>query len=481
MEIPWQMLAYPDAKKPITMGINFDRFQQRTGERSWWSNIGIQEFYEYDGHWVGVLPPAKAREMKFLPYLYFGRGEASNQRYVTARAGMDVRYAFMPQFTLVGTVNPDFENVEQAVEGIDFSYGARFVPDRRPFFMEGKNIYNLWEFYYSRQISEMDAGLSLFGKVGNRASVGALGTFHRGGNHNLLLRTSRSLSATTNVGAAYIGHRDNSGTNSVIFLEGEKRRGKFSVGANFAQTWYGKQVGRQMRSGVTYRGSRFYVSVAPFFIEPDFVNKLGFHPFTGIRGGRISVSARNEWRSGVLRLIQFFTMGEMSDRYNGAVFRRTAKIAGGLLTRSDYNLSLIWDGGRFEEYHDGTFDIIFRGRFSDQFTNYSINYSFGRRAGKPYRSLRASASLRVKALTMGLTLHFVRHQEKNQQHIVTLNYDFTPALSLGGRFIWQGSSGNVYFALRRSGYAGTDIYVIIGDPNAEKFQRRLVGKVVRAF
>jgi len=174
-------------------------------------------------------------------------------------------------------------------------------------------------------------------------------------------------------------------------------------------------------------------------------------------------------------------MGEASDRYDGTIFRRTAQIAGGLLTRSDYNLSLVWDGGRFEEYQDDTFTIIFRGRFSDQFTNYGINYSWGRHAVKPYRSLRASASLRVETLTIGLTLHFVRHQERKQQHIVTLNYDFTPALSLGGRFIWQGTNGNVYFALRRSGYAGTDIYVIVGDPNAEKFQRRLVGKVVRAF
>jgi hypothetical protein len=499
MEIPWQMLAYPDAKEPITMGINFDRFQQRTGEKSWWSNVGIQEFYEYDGHWVGVLPPVKAREMKFLPYAYFGRSPASSREDITARAGMDVRYAFIPQFTFVGTLNPDFENVEQAVEGIDFSYGARFVPDRRPFFLEGRNIFNLWEFYYSRQISEMDAGISLFGKVGNRTSAGALGAFHRGGNHNLLLRTSHSLSATTNIGAAYIGHRDDSGMNSVGFLEGEKRFRVFSVGANFAQTWYGKQIGRQMRSNVAYRGSRFSVSIAPFFIEPEFVNKLGFHPFTGIRGGKISVFGQNEWRSGVLRLIQLFTMGEVSDRYDGAIFRRTAEMGVGLLTRSDYNLSFVCDGGRFEEYWDKTFTIIFRGRFSDQFTNYGIDYSWGRRVDKPYRSLRASASLRAGALTIGLTLHFVQHQERNQQHIVTLNYDFTPALSLGGRFIWQGSNdnpltpvaevakllgkgeGNVYFALRRSGYAGTDIYVIVGDPNAEKFQRRLVGKVVRAF
>ena len=59
MEIPWQMLDYPDTTEPVQMGINFDRGQARTNERSWWSNVGTQEFYENDGHWLNVLPPPK--------------------------------------------------------------------------------------------------------------------------------------------------------------------------------------------------------------------------------------------------------------------------------------------------------------------------------------------------------------------------------------------------------------------------------------
>ena len=59
MEIPWEMLDYPDTTEPIRMGINFDRGQVRTGIRSWWSNIGVEESYEKDGHWLHVLPPSK--------------------------------------------------------------------------------------------------------------------------------------------------------------------------------------------------------------------------------------------------------------------------------------------------------------------------------------------------------------------------------------------------------------------------------------
>ena len=134
MEIPWQMLDYPDTKEPIQMGINIDRGQQRTGARTWWSNLGVNEFKENDGHWVGVLPPPRQRELKFLPYLIGGYSEQeTTDSAYTARAGADLRYEVTQQLRLIGTANPDFDNIEQAVEGIDFSYGERYVPDRRPF------------------------------------------------------------------------------------------------------------------------------------------------------------------------------------------------------------------------------------------------------------------------------------------------------------------------------------------------------------
>lgn len=60
MEIPWEMLDYPNTTEPIRMGINFDRGQVRTGIHSWWSNIGVEESYEKDGHWLHVLPPKRS-------------------------------------------------------------------------------------------------------------------------------------------------------------------------------------------------------------------------------------------------------------------------------------------------------------------------------------------------------------------------------------------------------------------------------------
>ncbi len=64
MEIPWQILDYPKTTEPILMGINFDRKQQRTGEHSWWSNVGVEKLYSNDGNWLQVLPPSKSPRLQ---------------------------------------------------------------------------------------------------------------------------------------------------------------------------------------------------------------------------------------------------------------------------------------------------------------------------------------------------------------------------------------------------------------------------------
>ena len=59
MEIPWEILNYPETTEPTWMGINFQRSQARTRTSFSWSNIGYPLRYQDDGHWLHVLPPLK--------------------------------------------------------------------------------------------------------------------------------------------------------------------------------------------------------------------------------------------------------------------------------------------------------------------------------------------------------------------------------------------------------------------------------------
>ena len=482
MEIPWQMLDYPDTTEPIRMGINIDRGQQRTGARTWWSNLGVNEFKENDGHWVDVLPPPRKRELKLLPYLISGISETeTDEREYTARAGADIRYEVTPQLRLIGTANPDFDNIEQAVEGIDFSYGERYVSDRRPFFSEGGNVYNVGQLFYSRRIEDMDGGLKLFGKLGKNTSVGTLGTYHKN-NQNFILSASQSLTATSQIGAAFLSHHKQSHpSNNVGSVSGNARRGRFSVFGALTQSWADASDGRTGGIGLSYNGRLIQSTSRVFFVDPDFVNNLGYQPFTGYRGVNFTTMFKNEWREGIVRSLTLFAHTDVANTYEGEVFSRNIRLSSQLLTHNDYSLSAFWNGGQFKEFSDSLFSISLGARATDRFNNVSVDYDWGEQADEELHRISANLNLRAYSFTAGLTSQVQWHFERRYQQILTLTYDFSPALSLGSRLIWQVDGTNIYFALRRSGYAGTDFFIILGDPNAQEFKQRLVAKVIRAF
>ena len=489
MEIPWQMLDYPHTIQPVRMGINVDRLQQRTGERSWWCNLGVNEFRENDGHWIDVLPPPRKRELKVLPYLIGGISETEtsvgatsrSRREYTARAGADLRYEVTPQLRLIGTANPDFDNIEQAVEGIDFSYGERYVPDRRPFFSEGSNVYRLGRLFHSRRIMDMDGGLNLFGKIGKNTSVGTLGTYHRN-NQNVILQASQTLTATSNIRAAFLSHHQGKkGINNVGHLSGDVRHSKFLARSAIAQSWAGESNGRDGYANIIYQGQLVQPYLSIFFVDSDFVNRLGYHPFTGYRGLSLGSYFRNEWREGFFRSASASIQSEVSNTYEGEIFRRDFSISSLILTHRDYALAAGWRGGQFEEFSDSVFSVGFRARASDRFNNVNITYNWGQQAGETIHRISGNLNLRAYGFTVGLSSRIQWHFERRYQQILTLTYDFSPALSLGSRLIWQVEGINIYFALRRSGYAGTDFFIILGDPNASEFKQRFVAKVIRAF
>ena len=482
MEIPWQMLDYPESDEPVQMGINIDRLQQRTGERSWWSNLGVNEFHENDGHWANVLPPPQKRELKLLPYLISGISETDiNQRQYTARAGADLRYEITPQLRIIGTANPDFDNIEQAVESIDFSYGERYVADRRPFFSEDGNVYNLGDFFHSRRIMDVDGGLKLFGKIGKNTSVGTLGTYHQN-NQNVIVRASQALTATSNLSAAFLSHhRKDMQANNVGHLSGNFRHGRFSTKSSFTQSWAGPSAGRNGFAQFNYNGTLFQPYLSAFFVDPDFVNRLGYHPFTGYRGVTLGTLAQNEWREGFIRSTFLNIEAEGSNTYEGEVFRRNLAVISQTLTHTDHIFVVGWQGGQFAEFTDSLFTFGLGARASDRFNNIGAGYTVGEQAGQRLHRVSGNLNVRAYGFTAGLISQVQWHFQRRYQQILTLAYDFSPALSLGGRLIWHAEGTNTYFTLRRSGYAGTDFFIILGDPNAPVFKRQLSAKLLRAF
>ena len=71
-----------------------------------------------------------------------------------------------------------------------------------------------------------------------------------------------------------------------------------------------------------------------------------------------------------------------SNTYEGEVFRRNLSVYSRFLTHSDYELSIGWDGGQFEEFTDSVFNIGLSARAPDRFNNVSVNYMRSEQTGE---------------------------------------------------------------------------------------------------
>ncbi len=89
--------------------------------------------------------------------------------------GVSIKYSFSPNLTLDAAINPDFAQVE--ADQLLVTTNQRFplfFEERRPFFLEGKDIFNsIMDNVYTRQIVDPDYAVKLTGKK-DKTIFGAL-------------------------------------------------------------------------------------------------------------------------------------------------------------------------------------------------------------------------------------------------------------------------------------------------------------------
>ncbi len=149
IRIPFSQLRFSDTDEQI-WGLQVQRRFFRQEERSLW-----QPKSKDDPGWVsrfgelrGIRGIQSRRYVELLPYA-LARGE----RYETvpgdpfldgsagaAQAGLDGKVGVAGNMTLDFTVNPDFGQVEADPSVINLTAFETFFEEKRPFFIEGKNI-----------------------------------------------------------------------------------------------------------------------------------------------------------------------------------------------------------------------------------------------------------------------------------------------------------------------------------------------------
>jgi hypothetical protein len=163
--IPLSQLRYNHADSGMVWGLHVRRIVRRTQEVDQWSliprkNSGhVYSFGEMDGL-RGVRKP---RLLEFLPYVSAKTISApkingspySKGLTLNGNAGIDGKLG-IGDFTLDLTINPDFGQIEADPSVMNLTAFETFYDEKRPFFLEGKHIFDfspdLNMMFYSRRI-----------------------------------------------------------------------------------------------------------------------------------------------------------------------------------------------------------------------------------------------------------------------------------------------------------------------------------------
>ncbi|HEY5923071.1 MAG TPA: DUF5916 domain-containing protein [Kofleriaceae bacterium] len=152
VRIPLNQLRFAGGDKH-EWGLQVVRVVGRNQEESAWSpwprtgNQIVSRFGVIDG--IEVTKPA--RRLELLPYASGGlqtqpveAGDPLNaETSALGNAGVDLKYGLGPAFTMSATLNPDFGQVEADPSQVNLSANELFFAEKRPFFLEGADLFKL--------------------------------------------------------------------------------------------------------------------------------------------------------------------------------------------------------------------------------------------------------------------------------------------------------------------------------------------------
>jgi hypothetical protein len=189
--IPLSQLRY--ASSPThTFGFGVWRDIERFKERVSWpayrpSQIG---FVSQLGDIKGIDGIPAPRRFDVMPYVVAKNEPRTTvdgvERHQSFTGGADFKYGITSNFTLDGTVNPDFGQVEQDPAVLNLTQFETFLQEKRPFFLEGTGVYqfpvnsnqvnnNGEGLFYSRRIGRAPQLSYLYGDAASPTSTTILG------------------------------------------------------------------------------------------------------------------------------------------------------------------------------------------------------------------------------------------------------------------------------------------------------------------
>lgn len=205
-EIPFSILRFSGAADQ-TWGVNFVRTIPRRLETSMWAEPREVVFrVAAFGKLGGLSVPTPEDKWIWIPYVIGSHEDGVGS---DLDAGLDARWRPSNQLGVDLTINPDFALIEADVETINLSRFELLIPEKRPFFQEGNEMYSQRvRQFYSRRIGDITWGAKSSGMLGQTGFSTIITSEDRPATHGSgdatadygVLRLQHSLPLGSNVG-----------------------------------------------------------------------------------------------------------------------------------------------------------------------------------------------------------------------------------------------------------------------------------------
>jgi hypothetical protein len=331
--VPFKSIRYA-GKKRVEMSIFFERRISRRSEHSSYPALDPARGYFF----LTQMMPLELEDIKqytlleLLPAFTFGRTQEANiaaQGELVRNKDLDIgdlsltgKCGITSQFILDGTWNPDFSQVEADAGQVDINLRTDlFFPEKRPFFLEGSEMFQLagasdsdplTAVVHTRRIIDPRVGFKLSGKIGKNdtvASIFALDESPSGEPDYLpgddsyagfaVLRYKRAVAGDGYLGAFYTGREYGGGGNQVAGADGQFRLSKSSqLGFHGFGSWTRTGAEADTDGGLAF-GLDFLhdtrnlgLSLVFYDISTDFRTDSGYLTRQGVAGFQVSLTPR---------------------------------------------------------------------------------------------------------------------------------------------------------------------------------------------
>ncbi len=247
VRIPLKSIRFSQ-KSPVEMGVIFERRINRHSQMGTFPPLDPRK----GDNWLIQTRPLVYSDLEqralfeLLPGFTFSQRSSAPEGHLVSEGhegdfSLSGKYGITSHLILDAAYNPDFSQVEADAGQVDFNQRyALYYPEKRPFFLEGMEIFNFGGSYsgdylrdvvHTRAIVNPLLGFKLTGKLGDRNITAVLYSMDElmdggvAGDYAqfAVFRYKRALAEDSHVGAFFTERRDDEHTNRVAGADGQLR------------------------------------------------------------------------------------------------------------------------------------------------------------------------------------------------------------------------------------------------------------------